>query len=73
MKEDMINALFMAFKSNSFSEPGFFSDIHLPQTPLNSLDSTAPLVKRGKEKECPGRKKPSRVKKVCVKVELYCE
>ena len=68
MKEDMINALFTAFNSDSFSEPSFFSNIHLPQTPLNALDSTAPLVKRGKERESPSRKKPSRVKRVCIKV-----
>ena len=73
MKEDMINSLFLAFNSDSFSGPSFFSDIHLSQTPLNALDSTAPLVKRGKERESPSRKKPSRVKRVCIKGKLLCK
>lgn len=35
--------------------------------PHNMLDSTAPLVKRGKERETPARKKPSPLKKIILK------
>ena len=31
------------------------------------LDSTAPLVKRGKERETPAKKRPSALKKVILK------
>lgn len=30
------------------------------------LDSTAPVIKRGKERETPARKKPSALKKVYI-------
>lgn len=35
--------------------------------PHNMLDSTAPLVKRGKERETPAKKRPSALKKVILK------
>lgn len=35
--------------------------------PHNMLDSTAPLVKRGKERETPAEKRPSALKKVILK------
>lgn len=35
--------------------------------PYNILDSTAPLVKRGKERETPAKKRPSALKKVILK------
>ena len=35
--------------------------------PHNMLDSTAPLVKRGKEREMPAKKRPSALKKVILK------
>ena len=36
------------------------------------LDSTAPVVKRGKEKETPAKKKPTPLKKVCTSAILFC-
>lgn len=35
--------------------------------PHNILDSTAPLIKRGKERETPAKKRPSALKKVILK------
>ncbi|KAJ7394141.1 Selenocysteine insertion sequence-binding protein 2 [Desmophyllum pertusum] len=37
------------------------------KAPHNTLDSTAPVVKRGKERENPARKKPSALKKIILK------
>jgi len=39
----------------------------MSHTPHNMLDSTAPLVKRGKERETPAKKRPSALKKVILK------
>jgi hypothetical protein len=35
------------------------------KTPHNPLDSSAPLVKKGKQREVPKAKKPTSLKKVC--------
>ncbi|KAL9985383.1 hypothetical protein ACROYT_G007779 [Oculina patagonica] len=37
------------------------------KVPHNVLDSTAPVIKRGKERETPARKKPSALKKIILK------
>lgn len=37
------------------------------KVPHNMLDSTAPVIKRGKERETPARKKPSALKKIILK------
>lgn len=35
------------------------------KTPHNPLDSSAPLIKKGKQREVPKAKKPTSLKKVC--------
>lgn len=35
------------------------------KTPHNPLDSSAPLMKKGKQREVPKAKKPTSLKKVC--------
>lgn len=40
------------------------------KTPHNPLDSSAPLIKKGKQREVPKAKKPTSLKKVCG---LRCE
>lgn len=38
--------------------------------PHNTLDSTAPRIKRGKEREIPKVKRPTALKKVMIQVEV---
>lgn len=43
------------------------------KTPHNPLDSSAPLMKKGKQREVPKAKKPTSLKKVCaIPLETGC-
>ena len=72
--ECCLHALFGVVFIQSEAEPSALhskrvvgSSAHSPAAILNPLDTSAPTVKRGKERETPKAKKPSALKKVILK------
>lgn len=66
-KTILLSSSSMAYPVNHLVKRSSTNKAEVRKIPLNALDATAPLVKRGKERESPSRKKPSRVKRIILK------